>query len=121
MVRISGRKEVLSSGARLILAAVLVLPAAVGLMFFDDVRAAVGTGLPTQTWPAGQHLASFGHGGRIATFHRGVLMLTAEQETTSNGIYYYDISNPLAPALLGSVGASENGHMWWKFGDMFFQ
>jgi YVTN family beta-propeller protein len=48
-------------------------------------------------------------------------MLTAEQETTSNGIYYYDISNPLTPALLGSVGASENGHMWWKFGDMFFQ
>jgi YVTN family beta-propeller protein len=121
MVRISGRKEVLSSAARLILAGVLVLPAAVGLLFFDDVRAATGGGLPTQTWPAGQHLASIPHGGRIATFHRGVLMLTGEQETTSNALRYYDISNPLSPMLLGTVNATYNAHMWWKFGDMFFQ
>jgi len=103
------------------LAGVLVLPAAVSLLFFDDVRAAAGIGLPTQVWPSGQHLASIPHGGRIATYHHGVLMLAAEQETTSNSIYYYDISNPLSPGLVGTVNVSENGHMWWKFGDMFFQ
>ena len=102
-------------------AGLLALPAAVGLFLFDEVRAAPGAGVPTQTWPAGTHLATIPQGGRIATFHRGILMLAAEQETAGNGLHYYDISNPLSPAHLGTVNASENGHMWWKFGDMFFQ
>jgi len=120
-VRISGPKEVLFGASRLMLAALVAVLAAVGLRLFDEARAAAGGGLPTQTWPSGQHLATIPRGGRIATFHRGVLMLTAEQETASNGVHYYDISNPLSPAHLGSVNVSENGHMWWKFGDMFFQ
>jgi YVTN family beta-propeller protein len=111
----------LFGASRLMVAAFLAVPAAVGLFLFDEARAAGGAGLPTLTWPSGQHLARIAQGGRIATFHRGVLMLAAEQETANNGLHYYDISNPLSPAHLGTVNASENGHMWWKFGDMFFQ
>src|SRR6187399_96498 len=118
IVRISGRKEVLFGASRLMVAAFLAVPAAVGLFLFDEARAAGGAGLPTLTWPSGQHLARIAQGARIATFHRGVLMLAAEQETANNGLHYYDISNPLSPAHLGTVNASENGHMWWKFGDM---
>jgi len=117
-VRISGRKGALSPALRLLVAGLLVLP--IGYLLFVEAGA-VGIGLPTQTWPAGQHLASIAQGGRIATFHRGVLMLAAEQEAASNGLHYYNISNPLSPTHLGTVNAAENGHMWWKFGDMFFQ
>src|SRR4051812_13879003 len=117
----AGRDVLLSGTSRLMVAAFLAVPAAVGLFFFDNARAAVGGGLPTQTWPSGQHLARIAQGGRIATFHRGTLMLAAEQESAAVGLHYYDISNPLSPTHLGTVNASENGHMWWKFGDMFMQ
>jgi DNA-binding beta-propeller fold protein YncE len=106
---------------RVILTALLALAASAGHLLFDEAQAAGGTGLPTQTWPAGQHLSSLNFGGRIMTFHRGTLMLAAEQETASNALRYYNISNPLSPTLLGSVNTTYNGHMWWKFGDLFYQ
>jgi len=121
IVKSSGRKAVASVPFRVILTALLALSMSAGHFLFDGAQAAGGGGLPTQTWPAGQHLASIPHGGRTITFHRGTLMMVAEQETSSNALRYYDISNPLNPILLSTVNASENGHMWWKFGDMFFQ
>jgi YVTN family beta-propeller protein len=82
---------------------------------------AAGQGLPTQTWPAGQHIVTLPNGGRMLTLHRGILMLAGESESTNNGVFYYDISNPVSPRLLASVNTTYNGHMWWKFGDMFIQ
>ena len=117
----SGRSGIWSGPSPFILTGLLVALAAVGHLPSDAAKAQAGGGLPTQTWPASQHLATLPHGGRIMTFHRGILMLAAEQEGTTNVLSYYNISNPLSPTLLSSVNAVENGHMWWKFGDMFFQ
>ena len=75
-------------------------------------------GLTTQTWPAGTQLSSWSHGGRITTFHRGYLYLGG---TDNQDTWIYDISNPLAPQLRRTVGASGNGHTWNKLGDIWWR
>src|SRR5262245_50782339 len=65
IVRMSGRKEVLSGAPRVVLTGLVALSATVALFLFDGVRAAPGAGLPTQTWPVAQHLATIPQGGRI--------------------------------------------------------
>ena len=75
-------------------------------------------GLSSQTWPAGTQLSSWNHGGRITTFHRGYLYLggTDDQDT-----WIYDISDPTSPQMRRTVGASGNGHIWNKLGDVWWR
>ncbi|MBD8524636.1 PKD domain-containing protein [Pseudomarimonas arenosa] len=77
-----------------------------------------GQGLPSQTWPAGTQLASWNHGGRITTFHRGLLYLGG---TDGQGTQVYNIANPQSPQLMCSSALSVNGHAWQKIGDLFYR
>jgi DNA-binding beta-propeller fold protein YncE len=79
---------------------------------------APGAGLPTTTWAAGTKLAEFPHGGRIATFHRGKLLLSG---TDNQSVWAYDISNPTQPNLLCTGPTLGNSHVWYKVGDLFFR
>jgi large repetitive protein len=75
-------------------------------------------GLPTQSWPAGTHLSTWDHGGRIVTYHNGYLYLggTNNQHTT-----VYDISNPISPTLMHNFQVGQNGHTWHKIGNAFWR
>ncbi len=94
-----------------------VLPSLLLLVTLDIYAQSQSTtlqGLPVNVWPAGTHLADIEHGGRVVTFHRGVLYLGGAGRT-----YYYDIRNPQAPSLLRLAEVGENGHRWFKMGDLF--
>ncbi len=82
-------------------------------LFFDGTA---GPQMTTQTWPAGTFLANFPEGDRINTYHRNHLMISGQEGT---GIW--DISNPTAPTKLQSNAAANNGHRWWKMGDLYYR
>ncbi|WP_025742139.1 PKD domain-containing protein [Aquimarina pacifica] len=82
-------------------------------LFFDGTA---GPEMTTQTWPAGTFLANFPEGDRINTYHRNHLMISGQEGT---GIW--DISNPTAPTKLQSNAAANNGHRWWKMGDLYYR
>lgn len=88
------------------------------LALFASPAAHAQAGLPTQTWPAGTQLADWNRGGRITTFHRGLLYLGG---TDGQGTQVYDISNPTSPQLRCNDPRSSNGHTWQKIGDLFFR
>jgi large repetitive protein len=96
----------------IMLVAALLLPVA------PAMAQTPGQGITTQTWPAGTELAEWNHGGRITTFHRGLLYLGG---TDGQNTWVYDISNPQAPALRCTGPAGLNGHAWQKFGDLFYR
>jgi large repetitive protein len=75
-------------------------------------------GLPGQAWPAGTALASWEHGGRITTFHRGLLYLGG---TDNQDTWVYDISAPQTPQLACAGPTGLNGHAWQKVGDLFYR
>ena len=75
-------------------------------------------GLPTATWEAGTQLSSWGHGGRITTFHRGYLYLGG---TDGQATWVYDISDPQSPQLRRTFGTGVNGHVWSKVGDLWWR
>ena len=75
-----------------------------------------GPPLIQQTWPAGTFLANFPEGDRINTYHRNYLMIAGQEGT---GIW--DISNPTNPERLRFNGAGNNGHRWWKIGDLYWR
>jgi len=75
-------------------------------------------GLPSQTWPAGTELAQLPHGGRITTFHRGLLYLGG---TDNQATWVYDITDPTSPQLACSGPTHGNSHVWYKLGDLFFR
>ena len=72
--------------------------------------------LTTQTWPQGTLLADFLDGGRVTTYHRGYVYLGGLSRTT-----VYDISDPTTPILVNEWDVGENGHRWWKVGDLFWR
>ncbi|TPN85116.1 PKD domain-containing protein [Aquimarina algicola] len=75
-----------------------------------------GPKMTTQTWPAGTFLANFPEGDRVSTYHRNYLMIAGQEGT---GIW--NISNPTAPTKVQSNDAANNGHRWWKMGDLFYR
>ncbi|GAA3522182.1 hypothetical protein GCM10022393_40900 [Aquimarina addita] len=75
-----------------------------------------GPTMTTQTWPAGTFLSNFPQGDRVCTYHRNYFMITGQEGT---GIY--DISNPTDPIQLQFDEAANNGHRWWKMGDLFYR
>ncbi len=90
-----------------------------GLVVKSVVDAYDGTAGPemtTQTWPAGTFLANFPEGDRINTYHRNYLMINGQAGT---GVW--DVSNPTAPKRIQFSDAANNGHRWWKLGDLFYR
>ena len=75
-----------------------------------------GQGLPTTTWPSGTYLGGMDHGGRITTFHRGYVYLGGLEQTS-----VWDISDPALPLMVQESQAGENGHSWYKIGDLFWR
>lgn len=82
-------------------------------LFFDGTA---GPPMTTQTWPAGTFLSNFPEGDRINTYHRNYLMISGQEGT---GIW--DISNPTDPNRLQFDAAANNGHRWWKMGDLYYR
>lgn len=81
-----------------------------------------GAGLSTSTWPAGTKLAELPHGGRITTFHRGLLYLGATGAAdSSQRTWVYDISDPENPVLRCEWPSEDNSHVWYKVGDLFYR
>ncbi|MCR9252476.1 MAG: PKD domain-containing protein, partial [bacterium] len=76
----------------------------------------MGPQLIEQTWPAGTFLSHFPEGDRINTYHRNYLMIAGQEGT---GIW--DISNPTDPTRLKFNGAGNNGHRWYKIGDLYWR
>jgi YVTN family beta-propeller protein len=77
---------------------------------------AQSSSLTTQVWPTGTLLAHFRDGGRITTYHRGHLYLGGLERTT-----VYNINNPTSPVRVNEWNVGENGHRWWKIGDLFWR
>ncbi len=75
-----------------------------------------GPRLTTQTWPAGTFLAHFNEGDRINTYHRNYFMIAGQAGTS-----IWDLSNPTDPKRLQFNGAGNNGHRWWKMGDLYWR
>ena len=100
--------------ARSIRPTVLAATALTLLGLAGTAAGAPGQGLPTTTWPAGTFLSHVRDGGRITTFHRGFLYMGGLARTT-----YYDISDPRTPRLVRALDRGENGHLWFKMGDLF--
>ncbi len=76
----------------------------------------MGPTMTTETWPAGAFLSHFPEGDRINTYHRNYLMIAGQEGT---GIW--DISNPTAPERVQFDEAANNGHRWWKMGDLYYR
>ncbi len=77
-----------------------------------------GAGLPSTTWNAGTKLAEFAHGGRITTFHRGLVYMGGHDNQAT---WIYDISNPQSPRLRCTAPTEGNSHVWYKIGDLFYR
>ncbi len=85
------------------------------------VGAAHAQNLPEVTDAAGTRLAEWPAGGRIATYHRGMLYLGGTNGE-ANKTWVYDIStNPRLPSLLCQSPTFGNSHVWYKIGDLFFR
>lgn len=100
----------------------LVLIVAIGSLSLVAIRViegydgTEGPELTIQTWPAGTFLANFPEGDRINTYHRNYLMIAGQEGT---GIW--DISKPTTPKKIQFDGAGNNGHRWWKMGDLYYR
>ncbi|WP_162555741.1 PKD domain-containing protein [Reichenbachiella versicolor] len=100
-------------------AALLCIPLLAGWTFKHLALVPDGTAGPElqkQTWPAGTFLSHFPEGDRINTYHRNYLMISGQAGT---GIW--DISNPTDPTRLKFSEKANNGHRWYKIGDLFWR
>ncbi|MDQ3003449.1 MAG: Ig-like domain-containing protein [Fibrobacterota bacterium] len=73
------------------------------------------SGLPQQTYKAGELLSSWKDGGRLSTYHNGLFYMIGMHKS-----FVWDISNPKSP-VLKKEGAGFNGHRWAKFGNAFWK
>ncbi len=69
-----------------------------------------------QTWPKGTFLSHIKMGARVLSYHRGFLYMHSLDNTS-----VWDMSNPANPLLVDEVTGGENGHRWWKWGDLFYR
>ena len=91
-------------------------PAYYPFIHYEGNKGSNGPSMTKQNWPAGTFLSNFPHGDRVATYHRNYLMLSGQEGT---GIW--DISNPTSPNRVNHHEAGNNGHRWWKMGDLFYR
>ncbi|WP_159025764.1 PKD domain-containing protein [Aquimarina sp. Aq78] len=105
-----------SKGLWLLYASAILISFGLAKKMTESYDGTSGPSMTTQTWPAGTFLSNFPQGDRINTYHRNYLMIAGQEGT---GIW--DVSNPTDPKRLQFDGAGNNGHRWWKMGDLYYR
>ncbi|MBP6385872.1 MAG: Ig-like domain-containing protein [Pseudarcicella sp.] len=72
--------------------------------------------ITSQTWAKGTFLSHIKMGARLLSYHRGYLYMHSLDNTS-----VWDVENPANPLLVDEVSGGDNGHRWWKWGDLFYR